>query len=144
MSRRATMLACLAAGLALSACAATTSPERAIHAAAAAAPLGVPGDYGFRVAATGRRDGNVYLNSELDYRDQRNLTVTIQLSAIAPLAKRLGGAPDLVLRGKKVLVKGQAYRVRVDFTDNGVATGKYYYQTHVVVSQAEQLKVIAG
>ncbi len=140
----AALLTLALGALALNACATATGPEAAIHAAAAAAPNGVDGSYALRVVATGRQDGNIYLNSEADYRDQRNLTVAIHPSAIAPLTKRLGGEPDTLLKGKTITVRGLARRVRVDFTDEGRPTGKYYYQTHVDVTDAGQLSIAGG
>lgn len=116
-------------------------PLEAIRSAATAAPRGVPGVYGFRVQAAGRQDGNIYLNSELDYRDQRNLTVAIRPSAFDGLRARLGGEPDAVLIGREVTVEGEARRVRIRFTSAGSDTGLYYYQTHVDVTRAEQLRV---
>lgn len=53
------------------------TPEQAIHRAAEAAPSGVPGIYAMRVQATGRRGDRIFLNSELDYRDQRNLSIAL-------------------------------------------------------------------
>lgn len=118
------------------------SPAEAIISAATAAPQPVRGRFTMRVAATGRRDGNIYLNSETDYRDQRNLTITILPGAIDQLAARYGAEADVFLMGKRVVVDGQARRVHIDFTGNGQPTGKYYYQTHVVVSDADQISIV--
>ena len=97
-----------------------------------------------RVRAVGRRDGNIYLNSEQDYRDQRNLTVTIRPSAINALAERFGEQADRFLIGRRIVVDGEARRVRIDFTYNGQPTGKYYYQTHVDVREASQLSIASA
>ena len=50
------------------------TPAEAIRRAAEAAPRGVEGRFTFTVKATGRAEGNrLFLNSEADYRDQRNI-----------------------------------------------------------------------
>lgn len=118
------------------------SPTEAIISAATAAPRPVPGRFTIRVTSTGRQDGNIYLNSEADYRDQRNLTVAIRAPAIGELAARYGMEADAYLVGKRVVVQGLARRVRIDFTHNGQPTDKYYYQTHVDVFDADQLTIL--
>jgi hypothetical protein len=118
------------------------APFDAIQSAAAAAPQGVPGVFELRVRATGRQDGNIYLNSEADYRDQRSLTVAVQPSAFAVLEKQFGAAPDVSLNGKTIRVRGVARRVRIDFVDNGQPSGKYYFQTHVAVARGDQIEIV--
>ena len=51
-------------------------PSSAVQLAAAAPRDGVTGVFAMTVRAVGRDERGVYLNSERDYRDQRNLTVT--------------------------------------------------------------------
>lgn len=135
--------------IALSSCATTQGqspadligPAEAIVSAATAAPQAVRGRFAMRVQAVGRRDGNIYLNSEEDYRDQRNLTVTIRPSAINALAERFGEQADRFLIGKRIVVDGEARRVQIDFTHNGQPTGNYYFQTHIDVRNADQLSI---
>ena len=127
----------LAAGL--SACAAALTPMQAIFAAATAAPEGVPGVFVMQVRNAGRQDGRLFLNSEADYRDQRSLTVAISPSAFAGLEARFGRPLDTALVGQRIAVTGEARRTRIDFTGNGLPTGKYYFQTHVVVTDADQI-----
>ena len=119
------------------------APRGAIVAAADAAPRGVPGIFAMRVAATGRVGPRIYLNSERDYRDQRNLSIEISPWAAQQLAHRFGGAPETRLRGRDIEVRGQARRVRIGFFDNfHRPTGLYYYQTHVVVTDADQIRIL--
>jgi hypothetical protein len=120
----------------------TIAPFEAIQAAAAAAPRRVPGVFEMRVAASGRQSGNIYLNSEKDYRDQRSLTVAIHPSAFAALRARFGGDPDAALAGRVIRVKGAARRAQILFLENGRPTGKYYYQTHVDVVRGEQIEIV--
>jgi hypothetical protein len=114
-------------------------PTAAILRAADAAPRAVPGDFVMHVAATGRQDGRIYLNSERDYRDQRNLTVAIEPQAIPLLERKFGASPDAYFRGKWIEVRGAAQRVRIDFIAGGRPTSKYYYQTHVRVADPSQI-----
>lgn len=119
------------------------SPREAIVAAADAAPRGVPGIFAIHVAATGRIGGRVFLNSQGDYRDQRNLTIAIAPPAAQALTQRHGAAPEAFFRGRNIEVRGAASRVRIDFTDDRHRpTGLYYYQTHVAVTDPDQIRIV--
>ncbi len=118
------------------------SPREAVVAAADAAPRSVPGTFALLVRATGRGGRRVYLNSELDYRDQRNVTVNIDPGAAAALERRFGAPADEFFRGKFIRVRGAARRVRIHFITDGRPTGLYYYQTHVAVGDADQITVV--
>jgi hypothetical protein len=120
----------------------TIIPAQAVLAAAEAAPAGIRGVFLVRVQATGREGERVYLNSELDYRDQRNMTVNIEPIAARPLARLHGAPADIFFRGRVIEVDGVARRVRIDFVDKGGPTGKYYYQTHVFVSNPAQIRIV--
>ncbi len=117
------------------------TPREAINLAADAAPRGVEGTFALTVKATGAEGGETFLNSELDYRDQRNLTVAVSPAATRQLAERLGEHPRTALMGRDILVHGAAVRTRIDFTSQGRPTGKYYYQTHVKVIDARQITI---
>lgn len=114
-------------------------PTQAVQLAAAAAPRGVSGVFALTVQSAAQ-PGPLYLNSERDYRDQRDLTVVVLPAAAKALAERLHGEPERVLRGRRILVAGWARRVRIDFVVDGRPSGKYYYQTHVVVTDAAQIQ----
>lgn len=81
----------------------------------------------------------LHLNSETDYHDQRNLTITVLPAAEAGLAARLGKPPIEAMVGRDIVVTGRARRVRIVFFDDGKPTDNDYYQTHVVVSDADQI-----
>lgn len=139
--------------LAMAACAGTgpaaedarwLQPAQAIQLAADAAPRGVTGTFVLQVRGTGSDDGRVYLNSETDYRDQRNLTIAITPAAAGALTARLGAPPAAALAGQRIVVDGVATRVRIDFTVDGHPSGKYYYQTQVQVTDAAQIRVPAA
>jgi len=120
------------------------TPYDTIQLAAAEAPHGVPGKFIVQIQAVGSQDGFTYLNTELDYRDQRNLSIALSSKATNELEEVLGATLEKVLIGKRLLVTGEAKRVRIVFTSNGKITGKYYYQTHVNVSDANQIQVLSG
>lgn len=117
------------------------TPRQAVLMAADAAPGGVAGTFALHVQATGTQSRRTYLNSELDYRDQRNLTVAITPDAAEQLTQRLGEHPLVALKGKDILVRGTAKRTRISFFANGQVTDKYYFQTHVSVTDADQVTV---
>lgn len=136
-------LAALSPAAASAAELAPMGPREAIFAAADAAPRAVPGTFMIHVTATGRVGPRIYLNSERDYRDQRNLSIEITPWAAQQLAHRFGGAPEARLRGRDIEVRGQARRVRIGFFDNfHRPTGLYYFQTHVTVADADQIRIL--
>lgn len=119
------------------------SPREAVLGAADAAPRPLPGYFVMFVRRTGREEDRVYLNSEADYRDQRNLTISIDPAAVRELAGRYGMAPDEYLRGRLIVVAGAARRTRIDFIDHGDrSTGLYYFQTQVPVHYADQISFL--
>ncbi len=114
-----------------------------IKRAAESAPQGVPGEYLLNIKATGTEGPLVYLNTELDYRDQRNVTVAIHPAVVAQLQAKYGVGPEAFFTGKKIAVKGSAQRVRVDFISaNRQPSGKYYYQTHIRVLNIAQIEIV--
>ena len=118
------------------------SPVQAIYSAAKVTPNGVKARFGLLVQASGHQDGNVYLNSELDYRDQRCLTVAIAPRAVRELKAKYTLDPAVFFKGKRVAVDGVARRVTIFIGVNGRKTDKFYYQTHVVVNSAEQIHLL--
>ncbi|MGB3722145.1 MAG: hypothetical protein WA979_04915 [Pacificimonas sp.] len=115
--------------------------EQAVMNAAAVAPEGVNGIFEIAVRGTGRSGGRLFLNSERDYRDPRALNIAIAPAIEQQLEARFGRPPATHLEGKTIAVRGTAKRVRIEFTQNGRRSGKYYYQTHVVLEEARHLTV---
>lgn len=124
------------------------APIEAVQLAAAEAPdHGVEGTFLMTVKASGddKKRNEIYLNSELDYRDQRNLTVRIERSAIAGLEAKYGNNLKTYFIGKQILITGIARRVTIYFgkpqlfAASGKLRNKYYFQTHVPVVSADQL-----
>jgi hypothetical protein len=118
------------------------SPALAVMAAADAAPAGFPGTFGFRVMRADFVGPRLFLNSYPDYRDQRNLSIAIEPRAIPALRNAFGQDLKSAFMHHDIRVQGVARRRRIDFTTDGRPTGKYYYQTHVIVTEAEQIRVV--
>ncbi|MBB6252358.1 hypothetical protein [Nitrospirillum iridis] len=136
-------IAFLIAGFALLAGCATQplTTEDAIQQAAAVAPDVYSDTFIMDVTATGRTEGRIFLNSLEDYRDPHNLSIEILPSAL-PLFKQLYGQDaDSYFKGHRITVLGEAKRVPIWYISGGKRTGKFYYQTHIVVSDPDQIKI---
>ncbi|HZC37580.1 MAG TPA: hypothetical protein VE221_02765 [Sphingomicrobium sp.] len=121
----------------------TIAPADAVARAAAAPRHGVQGTFAMLVRATGKSRGHTFLNSELDYRDQQNLSIDIDIRGTKLLERQLGAPLDQFYKGKWIEVRGTARRVPIGFFDKyGRSTGKYYFQTHVPVRGPGQIKVV--
>lgn len=108
---------------------------------AAETPMGVSGVFAMVVRATGRQDGQLYLNSERDYRDPRNLTIVVTPAVERALEARLDGPVERVLAGREIAVRGTARKTRIDFFGERGPSGKYYYQTHLRLQSPSDLTV---
>ena len=114
-------------------------PTDAIRAANDDPRYGDRGEFVITVKALDITPYRSYLNSEMDYRDQRNLTIRMPTSIVPDLEKRLG-VKFQDLKNRRLVILGVAKRNRIDFVADGKPTGKYYYQTHVHVDSATQIK----
>lgn len=121
------------------------SPMETVMYAAEFAPAWLPGVFVLKVQGSGRgrgrETGQVFLNSESDYRDPRSITVRFTPEAATRYREKYAASPDEALRDRYVLVYGYARRQQIDFTSYGVPTGKFYYQTHIVVTDPDQVEV---
>ena len=113
----------------------------AVEQGAGAAPApALTADYSFVVEAVGSDDGLVFINSQRDYRDQRNLTLALSPRVERELRARFAPLSiEQALIGKRIVVRGRPERVRIGFRENGRPTGLYYYQTHIRVGRLDQL-----
>jgi hypothetical protein len=117
------------------------APHEAVMKAADAAPRPVYGVFELRVSRAEQVGPNYFLNSEKDYRDQRNLSISIGPRALATLRTKHGDDLRAALMGKTIRVLGSARRVKVDFYSYGKRTDKYYFQTHVPIADARQIEI---
>lgn len=115
-----------------------------IKAAAESAPQGVEGLYTLKIVASGSQRQFVYLNTEADYRDQRSVSVALNPSLIPQLTAKYGVSPQEYFVDKTVLVTGPATRIQIFFYTDGRRTSKYYYQTHIRISDISQIEVVDG
>jgi hypothetical protein len=94
------------------------------------------------VRGAGRQNGWLYLNSETDYRDQRNLTIALPPKAARELEAQLGDDPVIAMKGKTIRVTGTAQRTTIWFLENGKRSNSYYYQTHVRLMDLSQIRIL--
>lgn len=138
--------------LVLSAC--TTTPEvtsnlastdvmRLIEKTAENAPGGVKGTFQFSIKASALLHSAVYLNTELDYRDRRSITIALHPKTIAAFTKKYGTSPNAYFLNKNIEVTGKAKQIKIWFTSNGKRTEKYYFQTHIKVTSLNQIRVLS-
>jgi hypothetical protein len=120
---------------------ATILNAHAAIAGAAAAKEGITGSFIMVVKSSGSDSGVAYLSSELDYRDQQCLSVAIKPEARTRFAKSYGKDPTDHLKGKTIIVTGTARKKKVYFVVNRIRTDHYYYQTHVDVSDIDQITI---
>lgn len=116
------------------------SPAQAVM-NAAEMPDGVGGVFEMVVRATGRQGGRLFLNSEADYRDPRNLTIVVTPVEEKALRVRLGGPVETAILKKVIAVRGIARKTRIDFVTDGLPTGKYYFQTHLKLRSARDMTI---
>lgn len=114
-------------------------PVEAIRAANNDPMYGVRGEFIITVKAFDSNPEQSFLNSENDYRDQRNLTIRMPTSITPKLEQRLG-VSFRDLKNRRLIILGTAKRMRINFMNDGKPTGKYYYQTHIQVDSPTQIR----
>ncbi|MFL6764067.1 MAG: hypothetical protein ACJ8FO_02590, partial [Sphingomicrobium sp.] len=115
-------------------------PEEAVMKAASAAPGFISAVFDFTVRGAAQVGPDFFLNSEEDYRDQRNISAVLGPDVQRQLRNSFGDDLSKHFVGRHLLVLGPAKRVQIDFIgDDGIRSGKYYYQTHVAVVDPRQL-----
>jgi hypothetical protein len=119
-----------------------TDTMRLIEKTAEVAPKGVDGEFVLTVKAAGEQGKVVYQNTELDYRDRRNITVVLSPQFVGYINEQYGVTPQEYFLNKKIQVKGTAKQVKIGFFSNGKPTEKYYYQTHIRVRSPNQIEVL--
>lgn len=116
------------------------TPYDAIWRAAENPKRGVTGTFKMTVRAHGAQSGVVYLNSEKDYRDPRNLSLDILPASQVGMVEKFGKPSALV--GKTIAITGAAKRTKIWFFSEGRRTQKYYYQTHIAITSPEQVNIV--
>lgn len=106
-------------------------------------PEGVQGTFQIPIKASGNVGGITYLNSNIDYRDPKNLTIEITPSIIELFTKTYGTPPVSYFVDKIIEVKGKVERIKISKWINGSRSKKHYYQTHIIVTTLNQIKVLS-
>jgi hypothetical protein len=118
------------------------APALAVMAAADAAPQGYAGTFGFTVLRADMVGPRLFLNSYPDYRDQRNLSIAIDSRVLPALRDRYGKDLRAAFLNHEIRVVGVARKTRIAFTVKGRPTDKYYFQTHVAVTDPNQILIV--
>ncbi|MCF2859512.1 hypothetical protein L1286_18665 [Pseudoalteromonas sp. SMS1] len=135
----------LVSTLLLGACSSTFNLQQnvdLIAAVAGSASSSVYGTYQFEVKASGKLNGKVYLNTEDDYRDSQSISIALSPEFVKAFIRDKGLSPKVYFLSKKIEVTGEVQRIKVNLYSGGQKTGKYYYQTHVIVNTLDQIKEI--
>ena len=117
-------------------------PTQAIIYAAQSAPNGHTGTFGMQVRNIGGDSRRIYLNSELNYREQLNISVRMDIGVAQYLRRQYGNDWLNEIVGKQIEVEGEVERVVIWLNCNGERTDSYYYQTQIHVRRPEQFKVL--
>jgi hypothetical protein len=96
---------CLATAAAADPAPAPMPPAEAIAAVDRSA-RGVRGRFEMVVAATGKGEKAIFLNSKPDYRAPGNVTFSMSHAVAAALEKRFGVRPEVYLRGRRIVADG--------------------------------------
>jgi hypothetical protein len=121
---------------------ATADTMRIIEQAAEVAPYGVKGNFSFTIKAAAKPGEIVYLNTELDYRDRRCITIALSPKVASHIEQQYGVTAQEYYLGKKIQVNGTAKQVKIWFFERGKRTDKYYYQTHIRIIRPKQIEVL--
>lgn len=136
----------VAFALLLSACSNTpTAPNQIMHVierSEALAPIGYEGTFRLKIRGSDEKRGVTFLNSQLDYRDRRNLVIALHPKLVEYLSKKHQQHPKEYFVNKTIEVRGSAKRTKIRFITNGHPSDKYYYQTHVRISQPVQIRAL--
>ena len=97
----------------------------------------------FKVKATGDIKGRVFLNTEYDYRDPRNITVVIPPKLAAEFEQKHKTSPKTYFLNKQIFVKGELAQVKIWFAFNGKRSSKYYYQTHIRIASLDDIRLLS-
>lgn len=106
-------------------------------------PEGVRGTFQISIKASGNHGGVIFLNSDVDYRDPKNITVVLEPSTIESFSKIYNASPDSYFINKTIEVKGKVERIKIYRYTKARRTGEYYFQTHIKVTSIDQISVLS-
>ncbi|KZN30161.1 hypothetical protein N480_04220 [Pseudoalteromonas luteoviolacea S2607] len=136
----------VAFALLLGACSSTTykleQTMDLIAASEAKAPHGVSGTFEFEVKAAGKVDGEIFLNTQENFRDRRSISIALSPEVIRAFIRKEGLSPKVYFIGKKIQVTGEAKRKQVFLKSNGIKMSSYFFLTEISVTSLDQIKEI--
>ncbi|MBU0911302.1 MAG: hypothetical protein KKF22_02055 [Gammaproteobacteria bacterium] len=104
------------------------------------APQPVPGLFSLQIRNAAKLGSTVYLNTEFDYRDRRNISVVLTPKMLEEFAALYPGQQaETYFLGRNIVVNGAASRQTIWFMTEGEKTEKYYFQTHIPVWYTGQI-----
>ena len=104
------------------------------------APKNTRGIFTLSIKASGAEKQYVYLNTELDYRDRRNVSVVLLPEFQEAFLTKYGVDAQTMLMNKDLTVSSFAKRMKIYFFVDGKPTEKYYFQTHIPVKHLKQIQ----
>lgn len=113
-----------------------------IRTASAQAPAVVTGDYTLFVKAIGQKRGAVFLNTELDYRDQRNVTIVVPKWMLPKMGIENFHAIEAKFLHQAIRVHGDAMRTKIYLMNGDEPSDTYYYQTHIEPAKPADINVV--
>lgn len=105
-------------------------------------PQSLDGTFTLKVSETGHQRDAVFLNTESDYRDPRNITISLSPDLAREFFSLHHQLPQHYYKGKTLQVSGELKQVEILFISDGKPSGKYYFQTHVRPRSLDDITVI--
>ncbi|WP_218311571.1 hypothetical protein [Alteromonas antoniana] len=104
----------------------------------------IDGSYTLKVVATGQQRNAVFLNTQEDYRDPRNITIALSPKLAKAFYSQHQQQPQDYFKGKTIAVSGELKQVEILFLKDGRPSGKYYYQTHVRPGSLDDIRIVSA
>ena len=120
-----------------------TNVMEIIRQASEAAPDDVKGEYTLKIKSAGKTKSALFLNTEANFRDPRNVSVAIHYRAFKAFRKEYGNEAQDFFVGKKIKVQGEAKRVPIRISNEKKPPYKhYYFQTYIHVYKSSQISLV--
>lgn len=104
------------------------------------APAPVLGLFSLQIHNAEKLGSTVYLNTEYNYRDRRNVSIVLTPKMLEEFALLYPEQQsEQYFLGRTIVVNGAATRQTICFYSQGKKTDKYYFQTHIPVYLTGQI-----
>ncbi|RLV60918.1 hypothetical protein D5018_04560 [Parashewanella curva] len=104
-------------------------------------PKSVNGTFKLPIKSTALVGERVYLNTQNDYRDRRNISVEITPMLVFELDESYGTPPEKYFLNKLLEVKGEVKKIKIYVISDGKVTKDYYFQTLIKINSLNQINV---